>query len=176
MPHKRRREASPSTWPTLSTAPRTDTTATRTAQDMLITSRQAAAVVPFTLPFVYWKELVLFTKNIFSPLILVGSCLKEDTQPFLFLIHCSLYSIHVAHWVFNISLTFQQNMIIGTSQMDGAILVVAATDGVMPQTREHLLLAKQIGIENIVVFVNKVSSRQQERETELPSVLSEFSK
>ena len=55
-------------------------------------------------------------------------------------------------------------MIIGTSQMDGAILVVAATDGVMPQTREHLLLAKQIGIENIVVFVNKVSSRQQKRE------------
>lgn len=50
-----------------------------------------------------------------------------------------------------------QNMITGTSQMDGAILVVAATDGVMPQTREHLLLAKQIGISHIVVFVNKVS-------------------
>lgn len=41
--------------------------------------------------------------------------------------------------------------------MDGAILVVAATDGTMPQTREHLLLAKQIGIEHIVVFINKVS-------------------
>lgn len=40
--------------------------------------------------------------------------------------------------------------------MDGAILVVAATDGAMPQTREHLLLAKQIGIEHIVVFINKV--------------------
>lgn len=40
--------------------------------------------------------------------------------------------------------------------MDGAILVVAATDGAMPQTREHLLLAKQIGIGNIVVFINKV--------------------
>lgn len=50
-----------------------------------------------------------------------------------------------------------QNMITGTSQMDGAILVVAATDGVMPQTREHLLLAKQIGISHIVVFINKVS-------------------
>lgn len=50
-----------------------------------------------------------------------------------------------------------QNMITGTSQMDGAILVVAATDGVMPQTREHLLLAKQIGIGYIVVFINKVS-------------------
>ncbi|KAE8752939.1 hypothetical protein FOCC_FOCC000284 [Frankliniella occidentalis] len=49
-----------------------------------------------------------------------------------------------------------KNMITGTSQMDGAILVVAATDGVMPQTREHLLLAKQIGINHIVVFINKV--------------------
>lgn len=47
-------------------------------------------------------------------------------------------------------------MITGTSTMDGAILVVAATDGVMPQTREHLLLAKQIGIKHIVVFINKV--------------------
>ena len=51
-------------------------------------------------------------------------------------------------------------MITGTSQMDGAILVVAATDGCMPQTREHLLLAKQIGIKNIVVFVNKVDGVQ----------------
>ncbi len=47
-------------------------------------------------------------------------------------------------------------MITGTAQMDGAILVVAATDGAMPQTREHLLLAKQIGVEHIVVFINKV--------------------
>lgn len=50
-----------------------------------------------------------------------------------------------------------KNMITGTAQMDGAILVVAATDGTMPQTREHLLLAKQIGIKHIVVFINKVS-------------------
>lgn len=50
-----------------------------------------------------------------------------------------------------------KNMITGTSQMDGAILVVAATDGTMPQTREHLLLAKQIGIDHIIIFINKVS-------------------
>jgi elongation factor Tu len=49
-----------------------------------------------------------------------------------------------------------KNMITGTAQMDGAILVVAATDGAMPQTKEHLLLAKQIGVENIVVYINKV--------------------
>jgi len=51
---------------------------------------------------------------------------------------------------------YVKNMVTGTSQMEGAILVVAATDGSMPQTREHLLLAKQIGVERIVVFINKV--------------------
>lgn len=51
---------------------------------------------------------------------------------------------------------YVKNMVTGTSQMDGAILVVAATDGCMPQTREHILLAKQIGIERVVVFINKV--------------------
>lgn len=55
-----------------------------------------------------------------------------------------------------------KNMITGTAQMDGAILVVAATDGAMPQTREHLLLAKQIGIEHIVVFINKVDAADSE--------------
>ena len=49
-----------------------------------------------------------------------------------------------------------KNMITGAAQMDGAILVVAATDGVMPQTREHVLLAKQVGVPKIVVFLNKV--------------------
>eukprot|EP00493_Phyllostaurus_siculus_P026228 UN26573 len=47
-----------------------------------------------------------------------------------------------------------KNMITGASQMDGAILVVAATDGQMPQTREHLLLASQVGVKNIVAFIN----------------------
>ena len=49
-----------------------------------------------------------------------------------------------------------KNMITGAAQMDGAILVVAATDGVMPQTREHILLAKQVGVPQLVVFLNKV--------------------
>uniref|UniRef100_A0A914KRV7 protein-synthesizing GTPase n=1 Tax=Meloidogyne incognita TaxID=6306 RepID=A0A914KRV7_MELIC len=48
-----------------------------------------------------------------------------------------------------------KNMITGTSQMDAAILVIAATDGVMPQTKEHLMLAKQIGLEEVIVFINK---------------------
>ena len=48
-----------------------------------------------------------------------------------------------------------KNMITGAAQMDGAVLVVAATDGVMPQTREHILLARQVGVPKIVVFLNK---------------------
>ena len=51
---------------------------------------------------------------------------------------------------------YVKNMITGAAQMDGAILVVAATDGPMPQTREHILLAKQVGVPYIVVFLNKV--------------------
>jgi len=49
-----------------------------------------------------------------------------------------------------------KNMITGAAQMDGAILVVAATDGMMPQTREHVLLARQVGVPKIIVFINKV--------------------
>src|SRR5574337_1038702 len=48
-----------------------------------------------------------------------------------------------------------KNMITGAAQMDGAILVVAATDGAMPQTREHVLLARQVGVPRIIVFLNK---------------------
>ncbi len=48
-----------------------------------------------------------------------------------------------------------KNMITGAAQMDGAIIVVAATDGVMPQTREHILLARQVGVPKIIVFLNK---------------------
>lgn len=51
-----------------------------------------------------------------------------------------------------------KNMITGAAQMDGAIIVVAASDGQMPQTREHLLLARQVGVQNLVVFVNKVDT------------------
>lgn len=51
-----------------------------------------------------------------------------------------------------------KNMITGAAQMDGAIIVVAATDGQMPQTREHLLLARQVGVQHLVVFVNKVDT------------------
>src|SRR5262249_51620551 len=53
---------------------------------------------------------------------------------------------------------FIKNMITGAAQMDGAVLVVAADDGAMPQTREHLLLARQVGVPALVVFLNKVDT------------------
>src|SRR5204862_3212152 len=53
---------------------------------------------------------------------------------------------------------FIKNMITGAAQMDGAILVVAANDGPMPQPREHILLARQVGVPRIVVFLNKIDT------------------
>lgn len=71
-----------------------------------------------------------------------------------------------------------KNMITGTAQMDGAILVVAATDGTMPQTREHMLLAKQIGISHLVVYVNKADAADKEMlelvEMEVRELLQEY--
>ncbi len=62
---------------------------------------------------------------------------------------------------------FIKNMITGAAQMDGAILVVSATDGPMPQTREHILLARQVGVPYIVVFINKVDLVDDEELIEL---------
>jgi len=62
---------------------------------------------------------------------------------------------------------YVKNMITGAAQMDGAILVVAATDGPMPQTREHILLARQVNVPNIVVFLNKADMVDDEELIEL---------
>nr|YP_009314590.1 Translation elongation factor Tu [Liagoropsis maxima]SCW22844.1 Translation elongation factor Tu [Liagoropsis maxima] len=62
---------------------------------------------------------------------------------------------------------YVKNMITGAAQMDGAILVVSAADGPMPQTREHILLAKQVGVPNIVVFLNKEDQVDDEELLEL---------
>lgn len=72
-----------------------------------------------------------------------------------------------------------KNMITGAAQMDGAILVVSAADGPMPQTREHILLARQVGIEHFVVFLNKVDQVDDEEllelvELEVRDLLSEY--
>ena len=62
---------------------------------------------------------------------------------------------------------YVKNMITGAAQMDGAILVVSASDGVMPQTKEHILLARQVGVPYIVVFMNKVDQVDDEELLEL---------
>lgn len=74
---------------------------------------------------------------------------------------------------------YVKNMITGAAQMDGAILVVAGTDGVMPQTREHILLARQVGVPYIVVFMNKMDAADPELaelvEMEIRELLSKYS-
>ncbi|CEN32072.1 Elongation factor Tu [Candidatus Westeberhardia cardiocondylae] len=72
-----------------------------------------------------------------------------------------------------------KNMITGAAQMDGAILVVAATDGAMPQTREHILLARQVGVPHIIVFINKCDMVEDEElldlvEMEVRELLSRY--
>ena len=74
---------------------------------------------------------------------------------------------------------YVKNMITGAAQMDGAILVVSAADGPMPQTREHILLAKQVGVPHMVVFLNKVDQVDDEElldlvEMEIRELLSEY--
>ena len=74
---------------------------------------------------------------------------------------------------------YVKNMITGAAQMDGAILVVAATDGVMAQTREHILLARQVGVPSIVVFMNKCDMVDDEElldlvEMEIRDLLNEY--
>ncbi|QSJ17153.1 elongation factor Tu [Nostoc sp. UHCC 0702] len=74
---------------------------------------------------------------------------------------------------------YVKNMITGAAQMDGAILVVAATDGPMPQTREHILLARQVGVPKLVVFLNKEDMMEDEEllelvELELRELLTEY--
>jgi elongation factor Tu len=83
--------------------------------------------------------------------------------------HCEYESDkrHYAHVDCPGHADYIKNMITGAAQMDGAILVVAATDGPMPQTREHILLAKQVGVPEIVVFLNKVDMVDDEELVEL---------
>jgi len=74
---------------------------------------------------------------------------------------------------------YVKNMITGAAQMDGAILVVSANDGPMPQTREHILLARQVGVPNIIVYMNKVDMVDDEElldlvELEIRDLLNEY--
>ena len=86
---------------------------------------------------------------------------------------------HYAHVEMPGHADYIKNMITGAAQVDGAILVVAATDGPMPQTREHVLLARQVGVPSIVVALNKVDQVEDEEllelvEMEVRELLSEY--
>ena len=91
----------------------------------------------------------------------------------------STESRHYAHVDCPGHADYIKNMITGAAQMDGAILVVSAADGPMPQTREYILLARQVGIEHFVVFLNKVDQVDDEEllelvELEVRDLLSEY--
>ncbi|MCA9364308.1 MAG: elongation factor Tu [Candidatus Moranbacteria bacterium] len=95
--------------------------------------------------------------------------------------HCEYESEkrHYAHVDCPGHADYIKNMITGAAQMDGAILVVSATDGPMPQTREHILLARQVGVPEIVVFINKVDMVDDEElielvEAEVRELLSKY--
>jgi len=84
---------------------------------------------------------------------------EEKARGITIALHHSEYGTpkrHYAHIDAPGHADYIKNMITGAAQMDGAVLVVAATDGIMPQTREHVLLARQVGVPKIIVFINKV--------------------
>ncbi|MEK7481064.1 MAG: elongation factor Tu [Patescibacteria group bacterium] len=86
---------------------------------------------------------------------------EEKARGITIALHHSEYETakrHYAHIDAPGHADYIKNMITGAAQMDGAVLVVAATDGPMPQTREHILLARQVGVPAIVVFINKVDA------------------
>ena len=89
----------------------------------------------------------------------IDSAPEEKARGITIALHHSEYESpnrHYAHIDAPGHADYIKNMITGAAQMDGAVLVVAATDGVMPQTREHILLAKQVGLKKLIIFLNKV--------------------
>ena len=89
----------------------------------------------------------------------IDSAPEEKARGITIALHHSEYETpnrHYAHIDAPGHADYIKNMITGAAQMDGAVLVVAATDGVMPQTREHILLAKQVGLQKLIVYLNKV--------------------
>src|ERR1041385_8783642 len=86
---------------------------------------------------------------------------------------------HYAHVDCPAHADYVKNMITGAAQMDGAILVVSAADGVMPQTREHILLARQVNVPHVVVFLNKIDQVDDDElvelvEEEVKELLNEY--
>jgi elongation factor Tu len=101
---------------------------------------------------------VLFMMGLAKKVDQIDNAPEEKARGITIALHHSEYSSekrHYAHIDAPGHADYIKNMITGAAQMDGAILVVAATDGPMPQTREHILLAHQVGVPKIIVFLNK---------------------
>ncbi len=108
-------------------------------------------------------------KNLAPPIsyadITKGGTVRDDTKTVTIAVSHVEYESplrHYAHVDCPGHADYVKNMITGAAQMDGAILVVSAADGPMPQTREHILLARQVGVPSIVVFLNKVDLSEAE--------------
>ena len=107
---------------------------------------------------------------------------EEKARGITIALHHSEYETpnrHYAHIDAPGHADYIKNMITGAAQMDGAVLVVAATDGAMPQTREHILLARQVGVPYIIVFLNKVDMVDDKEmvdlvESELKELLAKY--
>src|SRR3989339_1618865 len=94
-----------------------------------------------------------------EPIDKIDNAPEEKARGITIALHHSEYETpkrHYAHVDAPGHQDYIKNMITGAAQMDGAVLVVAATDGPMPQTREHILLARQVGLPSVIVFLNKV--------------------
>ena len=100
----------------------------------------------------------------------IDSAPEEKARGITIALHHSEYETpnrHYAHIDAPGHADYIKNLITGAAQMDGAVLVVAATDGVMPQTREHILLAKQVGLKKLIIFLNKVDMVEEQDLIEL---------
>jgi elongation factor Tu len=119
------------------------------------------------------QELMGFAKAKSYADIAKGGVRRDDTKILTVAISHVEYETkarHYAHVDCPGHADYVKNMITGAAQMDGAILVVSAPDGPMPQTREHILLARQVQVPNIVVFINKVDLMEDEELLELVEI------
>src|SRR3989338_9180216 len=127
--------------------------------------------------------LKLAGKNVkFESIDQIDNAPEERQRGITIALHHSEYESdkrHYAHIDAPGHADYIKNMITGAAQMDGAILVVSAADGPMPQTREHILLARQVGVPAIIVFLNKVDMVDDKElvdlvETEIRELLSKY--
>src|SRR5688572_5719921 len=128
------------------------------------------------------QEKTGMAKSITYADIAKGGIVRDETKTVTIAVSHVEYETakrHYAHVDCPGHADYIKNMITGAAQMDGAILVVSAVDSVMPQTREHVLLARQVGLDHMVVFLNKCDAVEDEEmldlvEMEVRELLSKY--